>query len=125
MCCCDSPLTDRAGYPERQREGAKFIVAPRPQRTAPRGVVPVTPEEQAAEQLQRQRLGLAQDGGAGGAGDGAAAGGGEAWLEAAMVEGGGLEGLLDSMAGCAVAGGCGSAAVTGETCVHPAAVGPL
>lgn len=42
-----------AGYAERQREGQKFVVAERPARTGPRGFVPLTPEEQAAERARR------------------------------------------------------------------------
>jgi tRNA C32,U32 (ribose-2'-O)-methylase TrmJ len=37
-----------AGYPERSRTGFKYDVAERPQRAVARGVVPLTPEEQAA-----------------------------------------------------------------------------
>ncbi|EFN54635.1 hypothetical protein CHLNCDRAFT_17312, partial [Chlorella variabilis] len=49
-----------AGYGERQREGYKFTLGERPQRTAPRGVVPLSGEELAAERQRRQRA--AQDG---------------------------------------------------------------
>lgn len=84
-----------AGYPEREREGAKFVVAPRPQRTTPRGVVPLTAEEQQALRLQRQGLGLAEEGGGE---DGAAADQGD-WLEEAMQQHGGVEGLLEAVAG--------------------------
>ncbi len=34
-------------------QGQKFVVADRPARTAPRGFVPLTPEEQAAERARR------------------------------------------------------------------------
>ncbi|KAI7843549.1 hypothetical protein COHA_002791 [Chlorella ohadii] len=42
-----------AGYPERQREGQKFVVAERPQRTGPRNSVPLTAEQLAAEKARR------------------------------------------------------------------------
>jgi hypothetical protein len=82
-----------AGYQEREREGAKFVVAPRPQRTTPRGVVPMTAAEQEALRLQRQGQGLAEDG------EGAAAG--EEWLQEAMQQHGGVDGLLEAVAGSA------------------------
>lgn len=85
-----------AGYPEREREGAKFVVARRPQRTTPRGVVPLTPEEQQALRMQRQGLGLAEE--EGGGEDGAVADQGD-WLEEAMQQHGGVEGLLEAVAG--------------------------
>jgi hypothetical protein len=44
-----------AGYRERSRHGAKFDVSQRPLRTAPRGVVPPTPEEAAAVAEARRR----------------------------------------------------------------------
>jgi tRNA G18 (ribose-2'-O)-methylase SpoU len=67
-----------ARYPERAREGAKFVVAPRPQRTAPRGVVPgARPARLDATEAAR-----AQEEG-------------EAWMqERMMAEGGGLEAAL-------------------------------
>ncbi|KAI3423857.1 hypothetical protein D9Q98_009691 [Chlorella vulgaris] len=49
-----------AGYQERQRQGYKFEVAERPQRTAARGVVPLSPAELAAERQRRQQV--SQDG---------------------------------------------------------------
>ena len=42
-----------AGFPERERRGHKFIVAPRPQRRAARGVVPLSAEEREAERGRR------------------------------------------------------------------------
>lgn len=42
-----------AGYEERSRSGFKFDVAERPQRVAPRGMVPLSAEEVAALQAQR------------------------------------------------------------------------
>eukprot|EP01025_Chloroclados_australasicus_P046120 TRINITY_DN50898_c0_g1_i2.p2 TRINITY_DN50898_c0_g1~~TRINITY_DN50898_c0_g1_i2.p2 ORF type:complete len:173 (-),score=30.21 TRINITY_DN50898_c0_g1_i2:442-960(-) len=44
-----------AGYEERQREGQKFIVAERPQRTRPRGVVPLSPEEVCRQRQEKQQ----------------------------------------------------------------------
>ncbi len=41
------------GYPERERHGQKFVVAPRPARDAPRGAVPPTAEERAALRAAR------------------------------------------------------------------------
>jgi hypothetical protein len=84
-----------AAYPERQREGAKFIVDPKPQRTTVRGQVPLSPEEHAALVQQRRGRGLA---GAGDEVDGLEAGGvqdGEEWL----LQAGGLEGLMDGVVG--------------------------
>ncbi|CAL8465197.1 g4732 [Coccomyxa elongata] len=43
-----------AGYPERPRTGEKFEIGERPQRTGPRGMVPLTEEEWAAERERRQ-----------------------------------------------------------------------
>eukprot|EP00798_Chlamydomonas_sp_ICE-L_P021348 gene21348-28284_t len=40
------------GYSERDREGAKFVVADRPQRTRPRGIVAPSPDE---VRMQRQK----------------------------------------------------------------------
>lgn len=85
-----------AGYQERQREGAKFNVDPKPQRTTPRGIVPLTAEEQESLRLQRQGLGLGAE-----TKDAAA---GEQWLQEAMQEHGGVDGLLEAVAGCAVDG---------------------
>lgn len=39
--------------PSRAVQGQKFVVAERPARTGPRGFVPLTPEEQAAERARR------------------------------------------------------------------------
>jgi hypothetical protein len=82
-----------ANYPERQREGAKFVVDPRPQRTTPRGSVPLTAQERAAIRQQRQGLGLGPEG------EGGGEGAGEAWLQEAMQQHGGVEGLLEAVAG--------------------------
>ncbi|WIA37467.1 hypothetical protein OEZ86_014383 [Tetradesmus obliquus] len=74
-----------AAYPERQRDGAKFVVDPRPQRTSVRGEVPLSPEELA--EMRRQRRGR---GGAAGDGVESLAGcgvqeDGEEWLRQAGV----------------------------------------
>ena len=42
-----------AGYGEREREGYKFVVAERPQRTHKRGTVPLSEEQLAALKTQR------------------------------------------------------------------------
>lgn len=84
-----------AGYPERQRQGAKFVVAERPARTTPRGVVPLTEAEQQALRLQRQGLGLGEEGE-----DAVAA---EQWLQDAMQRHGGADGLLEAVADAPVA----------------------
>jgi hypothetical protein len=78
-----------AGYAERQREGAKFVVDPRPQRTTPRGVVPLTEQEQEALRLQRQGAGVEEGEGEGG----------EEWLQQAMEQHGGVDGLLEAVTG--------------------------
>lgn len=44
-----------AQYPEHSRDGQKYVVGPKVQRTSARGVVARTPEEAAAEQLRRHR----------------------------------------------------------------------
>ncbi|KAK9824104.1 hypothetical protein WJX72_007761 [[Myrmecia] bisecta] len=49
-----------AGYQERQREGFKYCVAERPDRTVPRGMVPLSPAEAEAER-QRRRADAALD----------------------------------------------------------------
>ena len=46
-----------AGYEERGREGEKFLVGERPQRTAARGMVPLTAEERDALREQRREAG--------------------------------------------------------------------
>ncbi|PSC75588.1 family tRNA rRNA methyltransferase [Micractinium conductrix] len=51
-----------AGYEERAREGQKFVLGDRPQRTAARGVVPLTAEEQAAERARRRQSAADGDG---------------------------------------------------------------
>jgi tRNA G18 (ribose-2'-O)-methylase SpoU len=65
-----------ARYPERARQGQKYVVGPRPRRTAPRGIVPgarpARPDAEEAARAQRE---------------------GEAWLMAA-AGGGGLEAVL-------------------------------
>eukprot|EP01024_Parvocaulis_polyphysoides_P020555 TRINITY_DN19625_c0_g2_i1.p1 TRINITY_DN19625_c0_g2~~TRINITY_DN19625_c0_g2_i1.p1 ORF type:complete len:256 (+),score=30.15 TRINITY_DN19625_c0_g2_i1:57-824(+) len=43
-----------AGFQERQRQGQKFIVDERPQRTNPKGVVPLSPEEAKRERMEKQ-----------------------------------------------------------------------
>jgi tRNA C32,U32 (ribose-2'-O)-methylase TrmJ len=73
-----------AQYPERERQGAKFEVAPRPQRTRQRGVVPLTPEEQKDLQLQRR-------------GHEDAAEQAAEWLSTVMQQHGGLDGLLGAV----------------------------
>jgi hypothetical protein len=82
-----------AQYLERQREGAKFVVDPRPQRTTPRGCVPLTATEQAAIRQQRQALGMGAEG------EGGGEAGGEEWLQEAMQRHGGVEGLLEAVGG--------------------------
>lgn len=50
-----------AGYEERERQGQKFVVAKAPQRTAPRGTVPLTAEErEALIESRRKRKELEQ-----------------------------------------------------------------
>lgn len=44
-----------AGYHEHRREGQKFVVGQRPQRTAPRGMVARSADEEAAERQRRQK----------------------------------------------------------------------
>jgi len=44
-----------AGYHEHSRDGFKYVVGPKPQRTHSRGMVARTPEEAAAEQKRRQQ----------------------------------------------------------------------
>lgn len=44
-----------AQYPEHCRDGQKYIVGPKSQRTSARGVVARTPEEAATEQLRRHQ----------------------------------------------------------------------
>ncbi|KIZ04106.1 hypothetical protein MNEG_3846 [Monoraphidium neglectum] len=78
-----------AGYAERGREGAKYVVAERPQRTSARGVVPLTAEERAA--LQKARASALEDG--------------REWMEDAMGCGGGLDGVLEALAAEGVDGG--------------------
>eukprot|EP00775_Hariotina_reticulata_P013300 gene13300-13429_t len=73
-----------AQYPEREREGAKFQVAPRQQRTRQRGVVPLSPDEQQELQLQRR-------------GQEDAAEQAAEWLSAVMQQHGGLDGLLSAV----------------------------
>jgi len=46
-----------AGYGEREREGYKFVVAERPQRTHRRGTVPLSEEQRAALSAERARRG--------------------------------------------------------------------
>ena len=53
-----------AGLPERERRGHKFVVAPRPQRRAARGVVPLSAEER---EVERRRRAAAAEGDAAGA----------------------------------------------------------
>lgn len=77
-----------AGYEERQREGAKFVVDPRPQRTTPRGFVPPTPEEQAAVRQQRQGFTDSETNPEEGS---------EAWLANALQQHGGVDGLLEAV----------------------------
>lgn len=66
-----------ARYPERAREGQKYVVAPRPHRTAPRGVVPgaLPARPDAAEAARAQEEG-------------------EAWMQERMLADGGLEAAL-------------------------------
>lgn len=45
-----------SGYPERGREGAKFVVDERPQRRQARGCVGVDPSEVQAQRKQQQLL---------------------------------------------------------------------
>eukprot|EP00879_Flechtneria_rotunda_P011754 GHRR01012277.1.p1 GENE.GHRR01012277.1~~GHRR01012277.1.p1 ORF type:complete len:238 (+),score=87.21 GHRR01012277.1:784-1497(+) len=73
-----------AQYPERRREGVKFVVDPKPQRASNRGVVPLSAEERAAVLQQRQ------------AGHGAAEGG-EEWLLEAMQQNGGVDSLFGAV----------------------------
>ncbi|KAF8065905.1 SF3B4 [Scenedesmus sp. PABB004] len=73
-----------AGYAERERAGAKYVVDARPQRTAARGFVPLTDAARAAAAAAR-----AAD---------------EAWLDAAMAAAGGAEEMLAAAGGDAVVG---------------------
>jgi len=50
-----------AGFPERERQGHKFVVGPRPQRTAPRGIVPPTVVEREVERARRAAAGNGED----------------------------------------------------------------
>jgi tRNA G18 (ribose-2'-O)-methylase SpoU len=58
-----------AGYPERARQAQKYVVGERPQRNAPRGVVPYTEREleelRARRAEKKKKLGIEADVGAG------------------------------------------------------------
>jgi len=51
-----------AGYQERERQGFKFVVAERPMRLHARGVVPLSAEEQAEKQRQREAVEVEDEG---------------------------------------------------------------
>eukprot|EP01023_Acetabularia_acetabulum_P031137 TRINITY_DN29319_c0_g1_i1.p1 TRINITY_DN29319_c0_g1~~TRINITY_DN29319_c0_g1_i1.p1 ORF type:complete len:219 (+),score=22.93 TRINITY_DN29319_c0_g1_i1:120-776(+) len=44
-----------AGFQERHREGQKYVVDQRPQRTTPKGEVPLRPEEAAQQRLEKMQ----------------------------------------------------------------------
>jgi hypothetical protein len=100
-----------AAYPERQREGAKYLVDPKPQRTTVRGQVPLSPEERAAMVQQRRGRAAAVEccdgveGLEGGGGEGLEDAG-ESWV----LQAGGLDALMNGLevkhdAAAAAAGG--------------------
>lgn len=59
MVCMQWLTSCRASLPAEQ--GQKFVVAERPQRTGPRGYVPLTPEEAAAEKARRAAAAASAD----------------------------------------------------------------